>query len=92
MSNEIPTQPTPIKLWTCAAGHVLGHVVRRGGIRRLKVYRLAVEPGHPGRVLGTLTGEMEDIECSICGRERTWVPGQEGIDELVARMRNGRHT
>lgn len=43
-------------------------------------------------VMAVIEGYAADVRCSECGAVRTWVPGQEAIDRLVAQveeLRNG---
>jgi hypothetical protein len=95
MSNEI-------KAWKCPSGHVLGQVVRNGtGIRQLLLYREAIAPspvsGETGEggeidVIAVVEGYAADVRCSACGSVRTWIPGQEALDRLVARVLEMRKT
>jgi len=86
-----------LKKWMCPSReHQLGLVRRNGrGIRQLLLYRNAVdlcaEPPAEVDVIGVLVGEMMDVKCSICGRVRTWVPGQEALDRLVESVVRGRN-
>jgi len=80
-----------IKAWKCPSGHVLGQVVRNGnGIRQLLLYRDAIDidpsPGPEIDVIAVVEGYAADVRCSICEAVRTWVPGQEALDRLVARV------
>lgn len=87
MSNEI-------KAWKCPSGHVLGQVVRNGsGIRQLLLYRNALSSpqsasGDEIDVIAVVEGYAADVRCSVCEAVRTWVPGQEALDRLVARVLN----
>jgi hypothetical protein len=82
------------KPWMCGPRndghehHVLGQVVRDGsGVRRLLLYRLAVdmEAEEPGEVdvMAVVIGQVVDVRCSICGKVRTWVPGEEALRQLI---------
>lgn len=73
----------PQKIWCCCKGHVLGQVVRHNRIRRLELYRQAVQPGDTGDVMAVLTGAVDDIVCSICGDMRSWYAGREALNELL---------
>ncbi|KKM08410.1 hypothetical protein SY88_23770 [Clostridiales bacterium PH28_bin88] len=79
-----------IKAWKCPKGHVLGQVVRNGsGIRQLLLYREAIDitPGPTEiDVIAVVEGYAADVRCSVCEAVRTWVPGQEALDKLVARV------
>lgn len=95
-----------IKAWKCPAGHVLGQVVRNGsGIRQLLLYRAAMDPvPHPSPVSGetgegseidvmaVVEGYAADVRCSVCGAVRTWIPGQEALERLLARVLDVRKT
>lgn len=80
-----------VKAWKCNNGHVMGHVSRNGrGIRHLLLYREAID-GDTAElpdpdVIAVIEGYVADVRCSICGAVRTWVPGQEAIDRLVAQV------
>lgn len=77
----------------------MGMVVRNGsGIRQLLLYRQALE-GEKGEpvarpyevdgdidVMAVVEGYVADVRCSICGRIRTWVPGQESIERLLKQL------
>jgi hypothetical protein len=74
--------------WKCANGHDLGQVVRNGkSIRQLLIYRQAVDPQaeHPAEidVLGVAEGLVMEVRCSVCGSERTWMPGEEALKRLI---------
>jgi NAD-dependent SIR2 family protein deacetylase len=76
--------------WRCSNGHKLGVVVRNSSrIRQLWVYRQAIddtveEPAEVD-VLGIAEGTLFDVRCSICGSNRTWVPGDEAIKRIIER-------
>lgn len=81
------------KVWMCPSRmHVLGLVTRNSsGVRRLLLYRQAVDreagcEAEEVEVMADVEGYVADVRCSICGRVRTWVPGQEAL----ARMMRGR--
>ncbi len=88
------------KGWMCGPRdgryhHVLGQVVRNGsGIRQLLLYRQAVDPeaDEPGEVdvMAVVVGQVMDVRCSICGRVRTWVPGEEALRALVESIKKVR--
>ncbi len=91
------------KPWMCPSKeHVLGLVVRNGsGVRQLLLYREAIaahpDPGGMDEVdvMAMVEGYVADVRCSICGRVRTWVPGQEAMERLMesaARMRDGQRS
>lgn len=85
-----------VKPWRCRqdGNHVLGQVVRNGrGVRVLLLYREAVDLSHAENaenaviqevdVMATVEGYVADVRCSICGGVRTWVPGEEAMQELI---------
>lgn len=69
------------KPWKCPTGHTLGHVARRGRVRRLFLYRQANDSTN---VIAELTGNAEVI-CSVCLRTREWDLAAEGLRELLER-------
>ena len=80
------------KPWKCPGEHVMGLVQRNGrGIRQLWLYRLAVDLSDDPTseemaevdVMAVVEGLALDVRCSICGRVRTWVPGEEAIRRLL---------
>lgn len=78
-----------VKPWKCGNGHVLGQVRRNGaGIRQLLLYREAVDyeafESAEVDVMAVVEGYVTEVTCSVCGSVRTWVPGKEAIDRLVA--------
>lgn len=78
------------KAWRCQAGHNMGMVMRDGGgVRRLVLYRHAVDDERlvtqEVEVMGVVEGYVADIRCSVCGKIRTWVPGEEAIRRLLER-------
>jgi len=78
------------RAWMCPSGrHVLGQVLRNGsGIRQLLLYRHAVEEAQQEvDVFAIVEGYVADVRCDLCGRVRTWVPGEEAIQQLLARVR-----
>jgi len=84
------------KPWMCPSKrHVLGLVARNGsGVRQLLLYRTAVDCEAQGGmdevdVMAVVEGYVADVRCSICGRVRTWVPGQEALDRLLETARHG---
>lgn len=85
MANE--TKP-----WMCPSGkHVMGLVVRNGsGVRQLLLYRHAMRESPKNEeldVFAIVEGYVANVKCSLCGRVRTWVPGEEAIQQLLARVR-----
>lgn len=81
---------TEVKRWRCPNGHVLGQVYRNGsGIRRLMLYRQALEEGEPGDVdvIAVVEGDVMDVTCSVCGAMRTWAAGDEVIRKMMGRAR-----
>jgi hypothetical protein len=89
MSNQQMTA------WRCNKGHTLGMVQRDGhGIRQLILYRQAIaytaDTPEDIDVIAILEGHAQDVRCSQCGSVRTWVPGQEAINKLLAEARRMR--
>ena len=81
---QTKTDPDPGRPWLCKpGGHVLGVVVRIGGVKRLALYRQAVRVGEPGQVLAYASGSVDQVKCSICGRSRSWHIGADGIRQLL---------
>jgi len=82
-----------MKAWRCPGGeHVLGMVVRNGsGVRQLVLYRIAIPSNSQEsdsqieevEVMAVVEGYVADVRCSICGRVRTWVPGEEAMRKLL---------
>ena len=81
-----------MKPWKCKGGHILGRVVRNGrGIRQLYLYRQAVdytaEDLQDADVMAIVEGLVMDVQCSVCGSVRTWAPGEEALERLLASAR-----
>jgi len=78
-----------IRPWRCVNGHVMGQVVREGGVRRLLLYRHAVESlaedGAAVDVMGVVEGYM-DVRCDVCGCVRPWMPGEEALERMLKKM------
>lgn len=79
-----------LSAWFCPAGHVLGHVERVRGVRRLVLYRSA---DCPDDVIGVWTGRGEKVKCSACKQESIWDPSMDALNDLMelrARLRRKR--
>ena len=83
------------KPWKCLSGqHILGQVVRNGsGVRQLLLYRKAVEFTAGAKleesdVIAIVEGYVSEVRCDLCGRVRTWVPGEEALRQLVERWQD----
>ena len=88
-----------VKPWKCKGGHMMGMVVRDSeGVQQLLLLREAVHEISPGRLYGStptdeidvmavVEGYVADVRCSICRRVRTWVPGEDAIEHLLAALR-----
>lgn len=37
-------------------------------------------------VMAVVEGYAADVRCSVCGAVRTWIPGQEALERLLARV------
>lgn len=92
-----PVRASGAKAWRCGAGHVMGLVMRDGrGTPRLLLYRVAIPnpltpfpegKGEEVDVMAVIEGYVADVRCSICGRMRTWVPGEAELRQLLERVR-----
>lgn len=90
-----------LKPWRCPDGHVLGKVLKDGGgINKLLLFRRAmISPVHPPTgdgwmddeidVIALVEGYVANVRCSICGRTRTWIPGEEALRKMVENYRRG---
>jgi hypothetical protein len=90
--------------WKCPNGHVMGVVTRNGsGVRVMLMYRNSVNPslnpspsqgegegGNEVEVAAVIEGYAADVKCSVCGRMRTWVPGEEALMKLLEQARRER--
>jgi hypothetical protein len=90
--------------WKCPNGHVMGVVTRNGsGVRVMLMYRNSVNPslnpspsqgegegGNDVEVAAVIEGYAADVKCSVCGRMRTWVPGEEALMKLLEQARRER--
>lgn len=84
-----------LKPWRCIHGHEMGRVMRdANGIRRLLLYRQAVDLRPESTqsltevdVMAVVEGYVADVQCSICGYIRTWVPGEEALTALIKRAK-----
>lgn len=84
-----------LKEWRCTQGHVMGQVRRNGsGVRQLLLYRESVDMDAQvllsPDVMAIVEGYAAEVTCSVCGCVRTWVPGQEAMDRLVAMVLRSR--
>lgn len=82
------------RLWWCPKGHVMGEVkkltVGQHKVRALMLYEKSLEaadvpPSLPA-LRGKVIGSMDDICCTLCGRTRDWVIGQDGIEGLLSHL------
>jgi hypothetical protein len=76
------------KVWRCPrCKEALGEVIRDGsGVRKL-VIRIEQEGASPSPtkdVMVTIMGDAR-VRCS-CGSERVWVPGEEHLAQILARL------
>lgn len=79
-----------MNIWVCAnpnCGFALGHVTRnKRGTRQLQVFQRAVRISKIETVKTRVSLEGYGVViCSHCGAERTWMPGDEAIRELLKR-------
>ncbi len=92
--SDVPQLKTAAKPWKCAGGHVMGQVKWKGhGQSQLILFREAIDPKSLGKetllsepeVFAVLEGYVTaTVGCSICGKIRTWVPGEEALSRLIA--------
>jgi len=81
--------------WRFECGHIGGEVkmlrMGAGRVRTLLLYEqsLAMEPSTRPALRGRIEGSMFEIRCTICGRTRDWIIGEEALQELL-RRRAGR--
>jgi len=82
------------KIWRCRNGHHMGQVVRNGsGVRVLLLYRQAVDPEQTASQMGEvdviaiIEGYTTDVRCNICGLIRSWIPGEEALQQLLEKAR-----
>lgn len=81
------------KAFKCKGGHALGLAVKDGnGTVVLLLYREAIgrvtdPPLQEVDVVAIVEGYAAEVRCSICGRVRSWVPGEEAMRHLLERMR-----
>jgi hypothetical protein len=87
---------TKVGLFSCEGGHVMGVVTRNSSrVRRLLLYRQAIPQAEVREgetleevdVAAVIEGYAANIRCSVCGRMRVWVPGQEALEAMLRRMR-----
>lgn len=82
-----------LKPWMCPSKqHVLGQVIKNGnGVRQLLLYRNAVEltssesTSKEVDIMAIIEGYVMDVRCDVCGKVRTWVPGEEALRQLLER-------
>lgn len=80
------------KAWRCENGHLLG-IMRREKIGSAHGYRLyllksaqyGIKEDVPFHWIARVEGTCRDIECEICGTEKTWWAGQAAIEKLVGK-------
>lgn len=83
------------RLWWCPKGHIMGEVkkvtVGQHRVRALMLYEQSVESANVPPALpalrGKVIGSMDDICCTLCGRTRDWIIGEDGMQELLSRPR-----
>lgn len=80
-----------LKRWRCRNDHAMGVVRRNGNGQQLLLYRQALENPSMSSgevdVIAVVEGYVTDVRCSVCGAIRTWIPGEEALQELLIRMR-----
>ena len=76
--------PYTPRLWRCANGHLLGRVIKPGGVRRLELYAFHGLGIVSQVVMAVITGPAE-IHCQECQAVRVWDLHEDGMQELLAR-------
>jgi hypothetical protein len=75
--------------WLCPSGHLLGHVDRDDHGYLLVFYEQSLDPHWPVRDRSPIyRGEARGpavIRCTICGKDREWLPDKELLDRLIRR-------
>lgn len=83
----------PVKPWRCKCGAVMGAVYRNGsGVRQLMVFRTPIPDGEempPEVDVSVVVEGAATVRCELCGASRVWVPGEEALREMLARMGHG---
>lgn len=68
----------------------MGVVTPNGSdIKILLLYRQSIQQGSgaPIDVVAVIEGFASDIKCSLCGKMRTWIPGEESLMKLLQEAR-----
>lgn len=84
------------RLWAGKCGHILGEIKRvvlgEHRVRALMLYEMSVlqAPEVMPLLRGKVIGSMDAIRCTICGRERDWILGEDAMQELLSRVAGGR--
>ncbi len=82
------------RFWRFDCGHIGGEVkmlrMGAGRVRILLLYEqsMVTEPSRRPALRGRIEGSMFEIRCTICGRTRDWVIGEEAMQELLRRRYN----
>lgn len=82
------------RFWICEHGHLLGEiksiVVNGRNVRALMLYEQSVYlnelPAEMPVLRGKVIGSMDAIRCTICGRTRDWIIGEDGMQALLGRV------
>lgn len=82
------------RLWFCEKGHVLGEVrrieVNDRNVRALMLYEHSFHsdnlPAEMPELRGKVIGSMDAIRCTICGRTRDWIIGEDGMQALLGKV------
>ena len=82
------------RFWICEHGHVMGEiksiVVNSRTVRALMLYERSVYlndlPVDMPTLRGKVIGSVYAIRCTICGRTRDWIIGEDGMQALLSRV------
>ncbi len=88
----MPNRKSDTQPWKCKNEHVLGQVMRdASGVRILLFYRQALDPRAERLdevdIAAVIEGYVTKIRCSICGKVRTWKPGEESMQKLLGSVK-----
>ena len=85
------------RFWRAGCGHILGETKRvasgTGTARALMLYESSVEqePAELPPLRGRVIGSMDAIRCTLCGRQRDWIIGEDALSGLIERVRKINH-
>ena len=71
-------------------GEIKSIVVNSRTVRALMLYERSVYlnelPADIPELRGKVIGSMDTIRCTICGRTRDWIIGEDGMQALLSRV------